>query len=783
MYWLLPPDEQEATRNRVVRVARELASLTNRVQNDQKFPFLGRKDRRTARAIVKNLTDQDGIVCDPFSGSGTFVYAALDEGRQIYANEWEPYAHRLSTAPFRRVPSSTRVTSGLRDIHSSIGPRMNFLYKTICLCGREHVLDSLFYDRDPEEYFSPMPHDRLGTNGENVIYRRQYKCTCGATEKHFDTTDWNHLQHLKSIPVSFPNVALIENSRINFTAPDFVHYGALFPNRSKHALRLLFDAIQAIADNDVRDVFFDAFLSILVVAKYCDYRSKSQDPHCPPNRLRETNLYHRFIEKVNERVKYLRDQTFVGARNPIQKTDFRRFFRTLSNASVDLMLTDPPYGDSAQYFESAQRFHPFMSYSLVTDTDRLENEVVISDAPTRPNKHDRTQFLNDIETLFEESSRVVKDHGYFVMYFRPQQSHWVADLNLLRMYGRKHGFEPLMTIDVAQNDPSMRVLASTAWTFARDCCFIFLKLGPGERRWFEGSEDIDELVYKAVRDAAGERGLPFTKQLFNQRLLTTFRAAGLIRLTSHSYEHKIESTLMRFCHRQGSQYILTGESPYEHLYFGIDAELRMREFIPVVVEELSSSGQSFTFEQFVLRLSTYLDNGNRKIIERLHLANRLIPDLLLQHAEESGDGRGFVARDAGAFVTPEGRTNVLSIDPTAFEQLIGEYLRRRGFIDVNVIGQAGDRGVDIIATDTNGELHLVQCKRYRPGNNIGSGPIQRVDSYRRSRHAAKSWVITTSDFTREGRDEARITEVSLINGEQLMQSLEIYFPEQFYIPS
>ncbi|MEQ3215925.1 restriction endonuclease [Hominifimenecus microfluidus] len=57
--------------------------------------------------------------------------------------------------------------------------------------------------------------------------------------------------------------------------------------------------------------------------------------------------------------------------------------------------------------------------------------------------------------------------------------------------------------------------------------------------------------------------------------------------------------------------------------------------------------------------------------------------------------------------------------------------------------------------------------------------MQRVDSYMRSRHASRAWVITTSDFTPDGRDEARITNVIIMNGQDLLQSLELYYPGRF----
>ena len=74
----------------------------------------------------------------------------------------------------------------------------------------------------------------------------------------------------------------------------------------------------------------------------------------------------------------------------------------------------------------------------------------------------------------------------------------VSDLNKLKHFGRKHGFEPLTTISVSLNDPSMRILASTAWAFSKDICFVFIKLKDCERRWYEGDIDVDELTSGSI---------------------------------------------------------------------------------------------------------------------------------------------------------------------------------------------------------------------------------------------------------------------------------------------
>lgn len=429
----------------------------------------------------------------------------------------------------------------------------------------------------------------------------------------------------------------------------------------------------------MRRFFYDTFLSIIHLGKYTDYRSKSQDNHCPPVCLKETNLYYRYLEKLEERWKYLSDfkNNHSTENVEISFSDYRDFFSEIKDGSVDLVLTDPPFGDTAQYFEHAQRTHPFIPYSLLKDTERLKKEVVISNAPSRKDKHGEEQFMRDIETLIMESSRVLKEHGFLAMYFRPKQSSWISNLNQLKHFGRKHELEPLMAISLEINDPSMRALSSAAWTFSKDTCFVFLKLKENECRWYDEDTDIDELVYIAASNAATDQGLPFVITKFNTELQAQLRRARLLKYASAIYQSRFRETLSRFTIRNGAQYMLSGQSPYD------------------------------------------------------------------------------------------------------FERLIADYFVKRGYVKAETIGGSGDRGVDVLATNIDGKIEFIQCKRYRKGSNIGSTPIQRVDSMRLSRKAEKAWVFTTSDFTPEGIDEARITGVNLVNGDELIKSLDIYYPGKY----
>lgn len=776
MYWLLDYAKQEELRQTIIRLQTELSTHRQRDQSEQQFPFNGRKDRRTASTIIKRLTSEYDTVCDPFSGAGTFGYASLDAERQTLINEWEPYAYRLSTAPFRDLPNADEWNTAYYKFTSDIQPNIFELYKTKCPnCGNEIMFDGLFYDRKPEEYFNPTPHARMGRNGENVIFRGKYKCHCKAKEKRFDDFDYEVKLTVDRMPVDFPQVKLIENSRLNFTHPDFTTYSSLFSHRQQVALIIIFKEIQLL-EQPAASFYFDTFLSIIHLGKYVDYHSKSQDNHCPENRIKETNLYHRFLEALESRKAYIQDQHFDNTHISISNEDYRSFMQKINGSEIGLILTDPPYGDSAQYFEHAQRVHPFMGFDLKNDPERLSKEVVISNAPSRTDKHSKEQFLSDIESLFIEGSRVLHAHGFFVMYFRPEQSDWISDLNKLKHFGRKHGLEPLITIPLSNNDPSMRVLASAAWSFSKDICFVFLKLNDCERRWYEVDIDIDELVYLAALAASDNKGLPFLAERFNIELHKKLSKEKLMRLLSAKFQKRIEETLLRYCVKDFAQYKLTGLSPYNYFNREMNAEMRLREFAPIVIEELSADGNGFAFEEYIIHLASFMENGSREIIQKLHTANRLIPELLLVYAEENSEQGKFYAKTPSTRVEDYGKISLYNMDPTTFEHLIAGYFCKRGFVKAEVIGRSCDRGVDILATNAEGELELIQCKRYRKGNNIGSTPIQRVDSYMRSRNAKKAWVVTTSDFTPEGIDEARITGVILINGEDLYKSLELYYP-------
>ena len=101
---------------------------------------------------------------------------------------------------------------------------------------------------------------------------------------------------------------------------------------------------------------------------------------------------------------------------------------------------------------------------------------------------------------------------------------------------------------------------------------------------------------------------------------------------------------------------------------------------------------------------------------------------------------------------------LLKMDATAFERLIKRMLRESGFIQVEVTGRSGDRGID--------------GKRYRD-----SVTPNLVRDFRGAMvgRADKGLFITTGTFTKEAIREATrdgAPAIDLIDGEQLMDKLK-----------
>lgn len=103
------------------------------------------------------------------------------------------------------------------------------------------------------------------------------------------------------------------------------------------------------------------------------------------------------------------------------------------------------------------------------------------------------------------------------------------------------------------------------------------------------------------------------------------------------------------------------------------------------------------------------------------------------------------------------------ITPRKFEELIASIFKDLGF-DIELTKATRDGGRDIIASLKNSVtnfLAYIECKRYSPDNKIGVGIIREVAGVHHLRKPSKSIIVSTSFFTKDAKEEAKIIENQL----------------------
>lgn len=117
-----------------------------------------------------------------------------------------------------------------------------------------------------------------------------------------------------------------------------------------------------------------------------------------------------------------------------------------------------------------------------------------------------------------------------------------------------------------------------------------------------------------------------------------------------------------------------------------------------------------------------------------------------------------------------------ALKPEQFEQVIRHFLDALDYEDVKVTGRSGDHGIDVRAVlryrGVADVPTFVQAKRYAAGHNVDGATVGRlrgslpVDTH--------GFIITTSDFTRQARNEAvehGLKPIALIKGTALVELL------------
>lgn len=161
----------------------------------------------------------------------------------------------------------------------------------------------------------------------------------------------------------------------------------------------------------------------------------SMDKHAYwlPNQYVETNIFHQWRKKINSMVNALRynEDTING---PVSKFDkfshlnqADKGYMVLNQSSselpipdnsIDVVVTDPPYGSNVQYNELSSFWNIWYEAYTGKSVELIQDQEAVMNRKKNFNgSKSLTHYEEMLFKVFSESNRVLKDSGYLVFTF------------------------------------------------------------------------------------------------------------------------------------------------------------------------------------------------------------------------------------------------------------------------------------------------------------------------------------------------------------------------------
>lgn len=760
------------------------------------FNFKGRKSPEIGKIIMDSLTEQEGIVLDPFVGSGSYIISASESNKTFYGSELDNYTFDVVNT-FFQLADLNLLSELFNQVKEQCFEEIRTLYETRC-CNTKNYIKKLHFDPETNNYYNPKPHRDI-KNGKNIIML--HKCpVCGNTTKKFDSFDEKKIKSLEKCDVSeFPSHSLIENSRINITKGTGADkYDTNFTTRNKVALLKLQEAISSLPKCHEKHLLQHFLVACLTLSRIAQYGSGSEYIYqVMREQAQEMNVCYLFEDRYNKfkqfYKKYVEGKAkWLKSKFTFTNSDYNDFMSSTftGDKKVDLILTDPPYHDQVPYLERNQLYRDWL-YHFVDKSkyglkdELLEKEIVVSNAPTRKGYKNYENHVKDINKMFYTFSNSIKTGGFVVLAVNLGQKKYFDLLSQYILKARKNGFEYITRIDKTITDPTLRKQAAFKSTLSKEMYLIFTKLPEEKKYWFIGDKniefDIKKFVYKKIQESSSPYSL--------SKLIIDIESEIIKNRTSPNspQQVKIMHIVKDNFKIDFKQHVYLDENK---LYVDLeDSEtlfVKLYDIIPVIIENLLvKQNDFFALEDIYFEISDKLCNGDPGLLEKIIDSNSKeadINNLILNFCEETE--RGYIRKKSYKNQNGENLVDLRTIDPYGLEELIKQLLIKEGYINVARMGGAGDRGVDLIATKLNirtnkHEKYIFQVKRWI--GNVGSEPIQRLNSVKITDGFDYGICVTTSDYTQAGLQEGKLTGVELLNGSDLLELLSKHFPNQYFI--
>jgi 16S rRNA G966 N2-methylase RsmD len=410
--------------------------------------YWSRKTWNVVGEFIKTYCPKDGIVFDPFAGSGITALEALKAGRRVITCDLLPISTEIIRLTIKPV-SLTKLHEAFKRVEEKVRKEIESLYFTKCRkCGLEFPIPCAIWNQERLSLDSPIKR--------KCVDIRYSKCPKCGDRKEKDTP-----------PIKYDNDLLkkIENTKIKYWYPknplyhingkpfkekqQFESLDELFTKRNLLALSILMNAIEEESNKDLKDFLKIAFTSIVHLCTVMN--PISEGGHFTPfssawtqhsywfasGPFMEQNVWDKFessimghqglVKAKEESNKFYKDIKIANSLDDFFNSKaniyiysgscFDLIKEMLNNYGnkkfVDYIFTDPPYDASVQYGELAYLWIAW----LKKDKDYLEK--IATDEVIRNDRQNKSfdVYHSLLSRSFKEMYNVLKSDSYLSVTF------------------------------------------------------------------------------------------------------------------------------------------------------------------------------------------------------------------------------------------------------------------------------------------------------------------------------------------------------------------------------
>jgi DNA modification methylase len=453
-----------------LRSALDLMSKEKTAQAKDYSFYWSKKSPAIAAAVYEVFLKKDGVILDPFIGSGSSLY-----GLKMFKNGHKFIGVDVNQLPIELVHfnmnqmDSTLVNKIVETIRAFILEKQEVYEYQLDSSEQPYVLKKAYINKTESGYEATYFHFEKGKDKFDLTAESGEIFSKAKIEYEKRTNE--HLRRNAELP----NLVLGKNSRI--AIKDGMKMSDIFSPVNFSILsdyRSLSENFQELAI---------VLSSCLHLCRLTDTGSQSQFPYWVPKvNAVDRNILELLEKKAKELIKFtetsrgldipIRAESFTELSNangsaylmhhaPVQNLDT---FQIPDN-SIDLVFTDPPYFDQVAYSEYLVIWEFFTG--LATD---LENEIIQSNRESFAS--DRDNYLKLMQDGFKTISDKLKENHLAIIYFKDSKLTNVFDF--LRVLQNAQ-LEYLTQVHVSKPKFTYKQNTSQKSTVEGDSLYVFRK--------------------------------------------------------------------------------------------------------------------------------------------------------------------------------------------------------------------------------------------------------------------------------------------------------------------